>query len=434
LLVKFDKNTLTNETRRAMVLSNLITWLNGRRLATTLAKAPRARLGVDLLESREVPTVNFIHANGVLTIQGDDWHNQAVVKTVGNTPADLKVVVEVTSVQSLRQGETGTPEVRDFEAPAGEVQRLVFLGGDGNDQFTNLTAVQSTAEGGRGDDVLQGGSGNDILDGGEGNDTLRGGSGNDALYGWEGDDALYGDDGADRFLLRAGTKSHMKDFDPLKDAALYFANRDALHPLTEQWTSEGTQQKNWTSEEIKQVDAAFAILHTGTKGTNNTFFLKYLGTQEMTFVRTNAQGYSGMNYNDGTIELSDKTFDENKVVRVVLHEIGHNWDTENVKWNEFLGKSGWQKVAAASTPVPEGHTRNNELYGEIWQYQTNSAFASKYARTHPEEDFAESFTAYFLRDAAGKWTPTPQEGSVAVAAAKNDFIRSFVEGLKTPAT
>jgi len=401
-----------------MVLSNLITWLNGRRPATTLAKARRVRLGVDLLESREVPTVNFNLTNGVLTIQGDNLNNQAVVRTestwkVSNFSAPsidkTKVVVEVHS-DGPTELAYGT---REFDATA--VREIVFQGGDGNDSFVNLTAINSKAYGGNGDDVLHGGTGNDLLYGGEGNDKLYGGDGNDALYGGTGNDELYGGAGADRFLVMDGTNP-VKDLET-KDAELIFRN--------------GT--KDWTAAEIEKVDEALGILH---QETNNTFFLKHGGTDRMTFVRLGKtpENYSGMNYNDGTIELTDRTFDENKVVRVVLHEIGHNWDTENPNWTTFLEKSGWQKVAAPSTPVPEGYTRNKEEYGETWQYQTNSAFASKYARTHPEEDFAESFAAYFLRDAAGKWTPTPQEGSVAVPAAKNDFIRSFVQGLKTPTT
>ena len=37
-----------------------------------------------------------------------------------------------------------------------------------------------------------------------------------------------------------------------------------------------------------------------------------------------------------------------------------------------------------------------------------------------------------LRDAAGNWTPTPQEGSVAVPTAKNDLFRAWIATLVTP--
>src|SRR5262249_27587289 len=96
-----EKNKLTKKTRSPKVLSNLITWLNGRRPATTPAKAPRARPGVELLESREVPTVDISLTNGVLTIQCVNQNNDAVVKT-----KDTKVVAEVSSNGLVHQGDT----------------------------------------------------------------------------------------------------------------------------------------------------------------------------------------------------------------------------------------------------------------------------------------------------------------------------------------
>jgi hypothetical protein len=77
------------------------------------------------------------------------------------------------------------------------------------------------------------------------------------------------------------------------------------------------------------------------------------------------------------------------------------------------------------------YNSRGELTGS-WQYNTNSAFASKYARTNSGEDFSESFAAYFLRDAAGNWTPTPEEGSAAVPTAKNNLIRDWIATLVTP--
>jgi RTX calcium-binding nonapeptide repeat (4 copies) len=395
-----------------MVLSNLITWLNGRRPATTPAKAPRARPGVELLESREVPTVDISLTNGVLTIQCVNQNNDAVVKT-----EDTKVVVEVSSNGLVHQGDTSAkaPHItKEYDGTA--VREIVFRGGDGNDKFNNLTNIDCIARGGLGNDTLYGGSGNDKLYCGSGNDKLYGREGNDALYGGRGGhDELHGGAGDDRFLVMYGTNPVMDKKD--EDAVLVFRK--------------GT--KDWTAAEIESVDKALGILQ---QATNNTFFLKHGGTGRMTFVRLGKtkDNFSGDNDKKGTINLTDRTFDEHKVVRVVVHEIGHNWDVENPKWTKFLALSGWQEVTDASTPVPEGYIRTKEKYEERWQYRADSAFASAYARTAPEEDFAESFAAYFLRGAAGNWTPTPEEGSVAVPEAKNDFIRSFVEPLKSPAS
>src|SRR5262245_13605138 len=303
-----------------MVLSNVITWLNGRRPATTPAKAPRARPGVELLESREVPTVDISLTNGVLTIQGDNQNNDAVVRT-----EDTKVVVRVRSNGSAKARNIS----KEYHGTA--VREIVFRGDDGNDKFTNRTNIDSIAHGGLGNDTLYGGSGNDKLYGGSGNDKLYGREGNDALYGGVGGhDELHGGAGANRFLVMAGTNP-VKDLEA-KDAELIFRKG----------------AKNWTAAEIESVDKALGILQ---QATNNTFFLKLGGTGRMTFVRLGktAENFSGENDKQGTINLTDRTFDEHKVVRVVLHEIGHNWDTENPKWNEFLALSGWTSTNPGTT-------------------------------------------------------------------------------------
>jgi hypothetical protein len=434
------KNTLTKETRSPMVLSSLITWLNGRRPATTPAKATRARPGVELLESREVPTVNISLANRVLTILCVDQNNSVVV----------------------------------------------------NDAFINRTDIDSTAYGGKGNDTLYGGSGNDKLYGGEGNDVLFGGVG--------GDDQLYGrppdtpsEVGTNRFLVMAGT-SPVKDFDSTKDVKLTFKSgkTDTGNPNSE--------MKAWTATEIESVDQAFGILQ---QTTNNTKLLKKADGEPLTFERVgktpenNNAGNTG-----GLIDMTDRPFNENKVVRVVLHEIGHNWDLPGgPSVTAFQALSGWTQATPGTRLTivrPEGSSNVSEVivhgpgdarrtfiangrggfnaqgdttiatedrnleflptrdfkltesivvdgvtmtqltyfkptgeFAESWQYKPNAAFASKYASTHPDEDFAESFAAYFLRDAAGKWIPTPEEGSVAVPTDKNNLFRDWIATLVT---
>jgi Ca2+-binding RTX toxin-like protein len=58
-------------------------------------------------------------------------------------------------------------------------------------------AIQLTADGGAGNDVLVGGDGNDVLHGGPGDDVLVGGPGNDVLDGGDGDDIEIQSFGAD---------------------------------------------------------------------------------------------------------------------------------------------------------------------------------------------------------------------------------------------
>ncbi len=54
----------------------------------------------------------------------------------------------------------------------------------------SVSAIQFTADGGTGDDVLIGGSGDDVLLGGDGDDVLIGGPGSDVLDGGSGDNIL----------------------------------------------------------------------------------------------------------------------------------------------------------------------------------------------------------------------------------------------------
>jgi Ca2+-binding RTX toxin-like protein len=67
---------------------------------------------------------------------------------------------------------------------------VTALAGDDVVEASSLSAaaIQLTADGGDGDDVLIGGSGNDVLLGGPGDDVLLGGPGIDVLDGGDGDD------------------------------------------------------------------------------------------------------------------------------------------------------------------------------------------------------------------------------------------------------
>ena len=77
------------------------------------------------------------------------------------------------------------------------VTAVAFYGYDGDDSFTNATSIESTANGGDGNDALSGGSGADFLVGGYGQDTIYGNAGDDTLWGSGGSDKVYGDDGND---------------------------------------------------------------------------------------------------------------------------------------------------------------------------------------------------------------------------------------------
>jgi Ca2+-binding RTX toxin-like protein len=179
------------------------------------------------LEDRRLLSATL--AGGVLTITGTADNDRVAVTTV----MDKVYVVEST----VTPGENGArptittnrssfnkADVHSIEASllAGDDRMLVsdggffsrsrnpidttVNGGDGNDYIVT-GGGNDTLNGGDGNDFLiadggndtvNGGAGNDFLGGGSGNDTLNGDAGNDNLSGGSGDDTVNGDDGRDR--------------------------------------------------------------------------------------------------------------------------------------------------------------------------------------------------------------------------------------------
>jgi RTX calcium-binding nonapeptide repeat (4 copies)/Zincin-like metallopeptidase len=144
---------------------------------------------------------------GTVTIHGtlDADRSTVSVNASGQLVVDLVRLDEAGNVQSSLQRVLSLAGITS----------VVFHGYDGDDRFSNYSAVPSTAYGGRGNDMLLGraavdqffgqlgndtligGAGNDILSGDEGIDTIRGGFGNDLLYGGRDIDYLYGEYGQD---------------------------------------------------------------------------------------------------------------------------------------------------------------------------------------------------------------------------------------------
>jgi len=137
------------------------------------------------LEDRCVPAA--VISGGDLIIVQSSGNDSAIVSSVrrGFLP-QLKVQETIDGV---------IQPVKFFSAL--KVNRIVYIGGAGDDYFQNLTSVKSVAHGGAGDDALYGGSKADLLYGDDGKDVLNGGGGNDSLYGGNGLDFLDGADGND---------------------------------------------------------------------------------------------------------------------------------------------------------------------------------------------------------------------------------------------
>jgi len=182
-------------------MSRLLSKLFRRTRTTKGTPVRRPRLGIEALDARLLPAIVTgpvaypitsplppvsLSAFGVLSIQGSDADDEATVSV-----QDSQVRVTLGHYDHYTVGgQFGSPIVNTFYTldqekyfNLSQVSRISFNGKAGDDQFSNLTAIPSSATGGDGDDSLIGGSGDDQLSGGTGNDTLEGRGGDDDLIG-----------------------------------------------------------------------------------------------------------------------------------------------------------------------------------------------------------------------------------------------------------
>ncbi len=296
----------------------------------------------------------------------------------------------------------------------------LLYGGDGNDQLysqeDNDIAWGGSGDdmflGGSGDDELHGEAGDDILYGEAGNDLLRGDTGVDRLNGGDGHDSLLGGStmgqvdylsgnaGNDRFLTLDGDVVNDQE---AVDAILVFVNVDS----------------NWNDTELEVADSAFSRLFSATG--NTRLLQESLNTKPLTFYKyASLGGSAGLNQLGWTSQTTcnasgcTTVYDYTRQIRivewddssswyndqfidVVVHEIGHNWDSEleltsalpslTGNWNSFLAVSDWRN----SNPGI-GYTQS--LDGQWW-YLSSAYFVENYARVSPREDMATAWEYYF---------------------------------------
>jgi hypothetical protein len=150
-------------------------------------------LSFEPLADRALPSASPIHlsAGGILAIHGTPGNDTATVAMDAHNSNQLDVTFNGTT--------------QTFDLTKVHVKRIIFVGGPGDDSFTNSTSIGSIANGGAGNDTLIGGLGNDKLIGGSGDDSLNGGTGNDTLLGGSGNDSLDGGTGNNVMDGGAGT-------------------------------------------------------------------------------------------------------------------------------------------------------------------------------------------------------------------------------------
>ena len=308
-----------------------------------------------------------------------------------------------------------------------------MYGDDGNDFMTGQSGHDSLY-GGDHNDEMYGYTGNDLLVGDAGNDTMSGWDGNDLLYGREGNDDLYGHSGRDGLMGGNGLDYVSGGSD--SDRFLTIGDEDEIATLaSEDAAINFSGPKVWSYGEIEIVDGGLARLHHRTE---NTVLLKdpqkpydpadpkkprlFIERDDIKYIDEEPTGYDGWN-NGQVITVFDKAFEgsDNWVQHVVIHEIGHNWDTppdndpdtideniyelsgENVPtyfrtlsgWRSDLGDAdvGDELDSGGQTYVKAGNATEDD---NPWWYLKGTVFVSNYAKTSASEDFADTLAAVVM--------------------------------------
>src|SRR5262245_17926918 len=174
-----------------MVSSTTSVFASPSKSLRSAANRRKRSLAIEALEKRDLmsASISFDSATGVLTLDGDE-HNEVAI--VSEAFGDIKATMNSGAVTYQKT------------VSAASVSKIVFDGHDGNDEFTNGTSKPARAYGGSGDDHLVGGAADEVFYGEAGNDTVVGNGGNDWLVGGNDNDLMYGGDGKDTMFGAAG--------------------------------------------------------------------------------------------------------------------------------------------------------------------------------------------------------------------------------------
>lgn len=143
----------------------------------------------------------------------------------------------------------------------------------------------------------------------------------------------------------------------------------------------------WTDEEIRALDQILGLLPKALVSDNDNLHA-FIRQKEYTGDYAGAPG-GGMHQSSDKkdyVVLYDKgmynsqgTLDMGQFANTLIHEISHSFDDElEGPYQSWLALSGWFQ-------------ENGQ-----WFPTRDTGFANEYARQHPKEDFAESFTLYIL--------------------------------------
>ena len=347
-------------------------------------------------------------------VQGDVFLSDGNLKMTGSTGVKY---TDILGAEIEKFTLTGSSSDDLIDASAFTNAGVTIFGSAGNDTLIG-TVNGDKLNGDQGDDVIFGGDGMDILQGGKNDDQLfggagfdwvLGGAGNDGLYAGVGSDFVMGDSGMDRFLVQEGDM--LGDFGS-EDVCIQFV--DFVQPAgTDKFTS-----GIWSDSEVQVVDEALAVLQQYTK---NNVLLKSATGEELVFQRVGKIKGNFSGWNSGPLSFANVLWsaDDIKVHRVVFHEIGHNWDSNNPDWDGFKELSGWTEEDKSDDPKYAKSTKND------WYYKTSAGFAENYGKRHPKEDFATCFSLFFS-DVSGEAYPGSSADDLP---AKMGFMEDFLDDL-----
>ena len=254
--------------------------------------------------------------------------------------------------------------------------RDMYYGGEGDD----------TLIGGKDHDFMIGGGGNDNLYGHGDDDHLDGGKGLDGLFGGAGKDYLIGGADPDRYLWQTGDRGIVTS----EDARIRFKNHSGGASHGTRWTA-----GRWTDREIEAIDGVFRVLHLETGNTKllKGFSLIRRGSPESS-VDVAAWNTDWATHNE--IHLSNVVFNNtDSMYESLFHEIGHNWDTEHGAERRWRSLSGWITRGRGNSSTHQ----QSVLANNSWRHLRSAEFVSDHAKNDPQEDFAETFSAIFMKKA-----------------------------------
>lgn len=175
----------------------------------------------------------------------------------------------------------------------------------------------------------------------------------------------------------------------------------------------------WTQAELQELEDQLEMLPEDFTVFNHN--LREIRREAM------QPGVGGYNTGSGLIALGG-----GQITHAIIHEIGHDFDNENPRWDDFQAASGWVNhtsefsdisddfVGGVYTPLG-GSARFSDgqvyhdgdpidldgdgvddgivqvHYGKVYVCDPDADFITGYASTNPKDDFAECFK-YFFQD------------------------------------